>query len=179
MQTTPIDWHIAIAPSEKKQQKHILQPLSPQELSKLAQWLNVEQVRDLEANFSLTRKNSSQAILKGTITALIDQLCIRSLMPTEEKIQIEILYHLTKEEEALEHEKEIPEDDIEYWDGKNLDLGKIVSEELLLHIPPYPKITDEPLAGIEQIETSAYVTKKPQSNPFEVLKKLQYKSKNK
>lgn len=166
MQTSPIDWHISIAPSEKQQQEHILQPLNSQKLKEVASWLNVKKVANLEAKFLIMRKNSSQATLKGYITALVSQLCIRSLEPIDEEIQIEIFYHLIKEEKTIDSEKEIPEDDLEYWDGKNLDLGKILSEELLLHINPYPKKIDTSLDDIEQIDTSASITKKTKKQSF-------------
>ncbi len=180
MQTIPIDWHISVAPSEKNKKEYILEPMSLQEYTQLANWLNIEQISNLEASFFITRKNSFKAILKGNITALVQQLCIRSLEPIEEKLHIELFYHLTKEAETFDNEAEISEEDVEYWDGKNLDLGKIISEELLLHINPYPKKTDAILkTPLEQVDTSAYITKKPQNNPFEVLKKLKYGGKDK
>lgn len=173
MENNPIDWQITIAPSEKKLKRLALEPQSPEALKNIAEWLNIEAITKLDAQLELMRKNAHQATLSGKIKANITQLCVLSLEPIHKKIHVDLHCHFTTEEENLTPESEIPEEDTESWDGKNLDLGRIILEELLLHIDLYPKKDNVILDNVDHVETSMHVVKKPSSNPFEVLKKLQ------
>lgn len=170
----PIDWKIAVAPNEKRKLSFEYKIKSENELKEIAHWLQIQDVISLNCTMTLERHNTKKISLNIELKAEIIQNCVRSLEDIHENVSFSVdhIFDQNFDEADLKEEEEISFENISYWDGKNLDLGSLMLEELLLHMNPYPKKDEAPIENIEQIETSSQVSENPKRNPFEVLKKL-------
>jgi uncharacterized metal-binding protein YceD (DUF177 family) len=138
----------------------------------LADLLGVVAIERLEGEFRLDMVSGSAVHLRGRIEADVVQTCVVSLEPVQQHIEEPVSVTLLPAETAngrpdssvLVDPMDEEDRDI-YCDGR-IDLGVIVSEQLALHLDPYPRapgVTFE-TAGDDEADI--------QDSPFAVLERL-------
>lgn len=132
--------------------------------------LACEQIR---FSYRLTRAADDGYRMKGRLLADVAQACVITLAPVHETIDIEIKVEFRPSDElatAAGGSVDL-EDDTEYEpiEGKRLDVGRVVFEELAANLNPYPRRRGAEFVAPDQevTDTSASVP-----NPFAVLEKL-------
>lgn len=145
----------------------------PEELQKLAQWLDVQSVQMFEGKVTLTKLAAHRYRYDAALTCDLTQSSVVSLEPVrtriEERFSRELhVHHRARyakvpemEAPAMDGEDDVPEE----LDSPHYDLAAPLLEELSLALDPYPRAPGEifePPNGLAA-ETES---------PFAVLKKL-------
>lgn len=123
--------------------------------------------------YRLTRAADDGYRLKGRLQVELEQACVITLAAVHETIDIEIKVEFRPAEElaAVGGGAVDLEDDTEYEpiEGKRLDIGRVVFEELAANLNPYPR-----RRGAEFVPPAEAAAAKSEaaSNPFAVLEKL-------
>jgi uncharacterized metal-binding protein YceD (DUF177 family) len=163
-----------------RQKKFDLRP-DPTELSAIADFLKVLNVRDLRFKGFIEMEGDEGWRASGRLTGKVDQACVVTLTPVPQEIDEEVT-RLYLPNELLESSDEIeldPEEDDE-TDGfdETIDVGELMLEALALALDPYPR------AEGAEMDTSAFAPPgtKPLSDedvkPFAKLAALREKMGN-
>lgn len=179
-QKLPINWHINLPPNDKQPKTFSLE-VEQNQYSKIAEWLNIVAINKLSAKVTIQRINTKKATITGNIKTNLVQSCIISLEDVHEKLDIIFERHLTDEitlpNSVNEEDWENLDDEQELWDGKNINLGEVVLEEILINKNPYPRKKGISFDESKSVETT-YNIKEDEvksDNPFAVLKDLKLK----
>jgi uncharacterized metal-binding protein YceD (DUF177 family) len=147
----------------------------PDELAKVAAYLELESIQSLKAEVELSRWRDKGVMLTGHFVAEVTQSCVVTLEPVDAHVEgdFERRYlpnaELTGGETAT-HEIHVDPDGEDPAEtlGREIDLGEILVEELSLALDPYPR-----KPGVEFTPEQDKVAKP--DNPFAVLAKLKGK----
>jgi len=146
---------------------------SARECEALARRLDLPSVRSLRADVTVEAKpDLGLLVIEGQFQAVVEQVCVVTLMPFEEKIAETFKQHYRlgaaedDEEEGDQLSPEAPEPLPE--DG--LDLGEEVTQQLSLALNPYPRSP-----GAELPEGAS----EPKASPFAALSSLRRPTRSK
>ncbi len=148
---------------------------SPEELRKIADYLELVSLKCLKAEVDLSRWRGRGVLVDGRFTAEVTQSCVVTLEPVDARVEgrFERRYlpnaELKGEEAATDeiHVDPDGEDPAEVL-CREIDLGEALVEELSLALDPYPR-----KPGVEFAPEQDMVVKP--DNPFAVLAKLKGK----
>jgi uncharacterized metal-binding protein YceD (DUF177 family) len=148
---------------------------SPNNLAKIAEYLELVSLQALTADVQLSRWRAKGVKVTGHFAADVTQSCVVTLEPVQAHIEGDFERHFLPGVEVNPSEGKIPEIhvDAESEDppeplGREIDVGEIIVEELSLALDPYPR-----KPGVEFAAEQETVVK-PDS-PFAVLAKLRGK----
>lgn len=145
----------------------------PDDLERLARWLDVGAVKSFSADVTLRRLSQTRFSYAAELTAEVVQSCVVTLEPIESRIarHIERELHLTDRipkttgvQSLTPGDEEAPEE----IDSPRYDLCVPLLEELVLAIDPYPRKEGAAFAAPEDAASA------PES-PFAALKDLEIK----
>lgn len=150
--------------------------------------LRAEIARDLELSglTKLTFSGELQAagrsgwVLNARLGASVVQPCVVSLEPVKTRIDQEVLRHFMAELPEQDHrsETEIPDDvSIELLPDA-IDVGNVMVEALLLHLPMFPRALDIEPINITVTEPGVKPMTREDMRPFSGLKSLRDKLEN-
>jgi len=150
--------------------------LGPDELAKLAQWVDVIGVNTFEGRVSLTRLSSTRFNYAAELKAEIVQACTVTLEPVLASISLDFtreLHLVPQVKKMIDYSGELSvaagEDDMpEEIDSTRFDLAAPLLEEFSLAIDPYPRA---PGVAFDAPEAA----KDDRENPFAILGKLKEK----
>jgi len=138
----------------------------------LADLLGVSEIERLEGEFQLDLVSGGAVHLRGRIEADVVQACVVSLAPVHQHIQEPISMTLLPagtadgRRDATVLVDPVDEEDRDTYSNGRIDLGVILSEQLALHLDPYPRtpgVTFE-VAGNDETDE--------RDSPFAVLERL-------
>ena len=149
------------------------QPKKNQLAKLLAEQLNVLNFEGLKFSGSIKQVNSSRWELSGILTFKVTQECVVTLKPVVSLIKTNIK-RIYLDESALK-KMEIEDSNAigaEYEKLEDIiNLLNIVSEELCLNTPEYPKIKNIDKERQKNI-VSSHKKEQEKNNPFDILKSL-------
>ncbi len=172
----------------KKNGSHLKLEATSEECASLASRYSIPKIKAVLADCRLTKraqKETGDYLLEVALNAQVVQTCVLSLEQVDEKIEerFSIVFKTDEEgdDDALdlqEVEFELDDDDIEYIEDYEVDLGGYVSEYLSLFINPYPKKADADAGnlGHKVLTEDEIDAKTKRENPFNVLKDLKHKT---
>ena len=119
-------------------------------------------------------------LVSGQIAADVQQSCVVTLNPIPAKVteDVEIIFARASEDTA----DIIDPKEVEPLESETLDLGEMVSAEMLLALDPYPRdLHIDPAAlklgpDVSLINEEEMSSTEKRANPFEILAELQPKS---
>ncbi len=127
-------------------------------------------------------KQSNKLYITGKIELQLIQKCVRTLkeLNIDKNINIKREYLLEKDYDEHFCSQEMSwneeSDNLDVWNGRDIDIAELIIEELDLNIDKYPKSDNTDIKGVRQVDTYFLDEEKNQTkrtnNPFEVLKKL-------
>ncbi len=138
----------------------------------LADLLGVEAIERLNGEFQLDMVSGSAVHLRGRIEADVVQTCVVSLEPVQQHIEETVSVTLLPAEtddgrpEAFALVDPMDEEDKDTFSDGRIDLGVIVSEQLALHLDPYPRAP-----GVE-FEAAGSEETTERDSPFAALERL-------
>lgn len=111
------------------------------EYKNLIDRLDVIDLKDMKAEVTVS-KDGKYVDVRGKVSAVVTQSCIITLEPVETKV--EEIFETVLEEGAPKKPKkneevEMPEEVQEYFEGHKIDIGEIVTQQLVLALPVYPR----------------------------------------
>ena len=150
--------------------------LGPDELAKLAQWVDVMGVNRFEGRISLTRLSSTRFNYTAHLEADIVQACTVTLEPVSASLSLDFVRELLlvpQVKKTFDFSGELSpsagDDDVpEEIDSTRFDLAAPLLEEFSLAIDPYPRAP-----GVA-FDVPGKAEDRPE-NPFAVLGKLKEK----
>mgnify|MGYP001569292237 CR=1 FL=1 len=159
---------------------------SSEECHLLAKRFSIIEVVSLKASCVLNRRKQKEAgdfLLRVNMEAEIVQSCVMTLNNVHESIHenFSIIFQISaikcdENDESKEVFFNIDDEDIEYIEDKEIDLGEYVAEYLSLYMNAYPRQSD--VKGKElgyKILTEDDVSDEPKKeNPFAVLEELKH-----
>jgi len=119
----------------------------PEEMAKIAAYLELEALQSLDAEVELSRWRGRGAVLAGRFAAKVTQTCVVTLEPVEAQVEGRFERRYLPEAElaagaaTTTHEIHVNpdgEDPAEVL-GREIDLGEVLVEELSLALDPYPR----------------------------------------
>ncbi|MXV35457.1 MULTISPECIES: DUF177 domain-containing protein [unclassified Saccharibacter] len=142
-------------------------------------------LEQLDGQFSLSRGEGKHIRAEGEIRAKATQACVITGEPVDEEVQERFsLRFLPQEEmpsdEDIDIEALLAEeaDDVPY-DGRAVDLGEALAEQLALCLDPYPRREGSGLESFVEVTPEEgeeeVIAKEEKPNPFSVLEKLKEK----
>lgn len=120
----------------------------PQERRALEKRLGLVAIESLTAVLKIAREEGSGlVVVRGTVTAQIEQSCIVSFLPVRSSLAFAVERWYGDSASAMDQDEividpEAPDEPDPIQDGV-IDLGELVSEELALEINPYPRASEE------------------------------------
>lgn len=146
---------------------------APDELQRLARWLDVVAVKRCEAAVSLSRQSQSRFSYEAELLADIVQNCVVTLEPLESRVERVIgrTLHFTDRLQRSSGVLSISpgeEEGPEEIESLRYDLAVPLLEELSLSIDPYPRKQGAEFALKDQPDAAA-------ESPFAALKGLKIK----
>ncbi len=138
----------------------------------LAKVLSIEAIEGLAGDFFLEMISSSSVHLRGRLEADLVQTCVVSLEPVQQHVDELVTMTLlpTETSDGRPHTSTLidpmDEDDRDTYSRGRIDLGMIVSEQLALHLDPYPRAP-----GVE-FETAGNAGTEERDSPFAALERL-------
>ncbi|MGE0766669.1 MAG: DUF177 domain-containing protein [Hyphomicrobiaceae bacterium] len=143
---TPLDWTHAVrdVPGDGLP---VERTATVDELQRLADALRVVSVDQLAARYRLTPRPGGRLALSGVIDARVTQECVVTLDPVASSISIPLDVIFTSQASTSDPAIEGSLDDLESPDEEPIengavDVGRIVLEELLSGIDPYPRLPE-------------------------------------
>jgi uncharacterized metal-binding protein YceD (DUF177 family) len=143
------------------------------ERAALAQALRILSCDLLTAKYRVRRLAGDAYGVRGKFTADVVQACIVTLAPVLETVSVAFAVEFhpsdtakTAAEGAVDLDDEV---EIEPFDGKTLAIGRVIFEELVAALNPYPRRPGAEYAAPATAERAAADAK---ANPFAVLAKL-------
>jgi uncharacterized metal-binding protein YceD (DUF177 family) len=144
----------------------------PEEMARIATFLDVLAVHDLRADFRISRWRGRGLKLEGHLAARVVQACVVTLEPVENVMDVsferrylpaDMLDHEDGGDDIfVDPEGEDPPEPL----GHEIDLGEAVVEEMALNLEPYPRKPGIVFAEQPEAATPAA------PNPFAALAKL-------
>lgn len=137
----------------------------PSALDKVAQRLEAEAVRSVEAAFEISR-SGPVILVEGHVKAELVRTCVSSLEPMDESIDDDFSFELEQVDELPDLAGEV-EIDIEAPDpitGDTIDLAEQAIQQVSLAMEPFPR-----KEGAEPVKDEA---EQPSLSPFAALKSL-------
>lgn len=157
---------------------------SKEECLLLAERFSIIEVISLKANCFLNRRKQKETgdyLLRVKMDAEIIQSCVVTLNNVYESINEEFSIIFQKKSPRSDNNNEsqevvfnIDDDDIEYIENNDVDLGGYVAEYLSLNMNTYPRQNDikSQELGYKILREDEVVEKSEKKNPFAVLKEL-------
>lgn len=111
----------------------------------LARAAGLRELRRLQASFDVTRQSADTVHISGEVIATVGQNCVVTLEPLESELEerIDLMFSVRAENAASPHGKATvvleQAEEPEILSGREIDLGAIATEFLLLGIEPYPR----------------------------------------
>ena len=127
-----------------------------EERSALSERLQIVRIDRLEATVRAAVEGPRYYHIQGELTAQIVQACIRTLEPIAQTVETSIDFRLTTDpscapQEGLEMEFGV-EDDLEFVNSNQVDLGELVTQQLSISLDPYPRSDGSEIRSIEGVE---------------------------
>ena len=177
----PFSRRIKISDLHPKRSNRFSIKLNDLEKSNLSKFLNVTQIHSFQCTINLQPSQPGWLIL-GKINLVASQLCVITLEKVRTKLQISLKRYLIPDSKKRLNESVLLDLDLVDSDplNKSVELGDIISEEIILVIPQYPRKKG---AGFQKDTIFAENDEKP--NPFQKLSELKnhmegiYPNKNK
>jgi uncharacterized metal-binding protein YceD (DUF177 family) len=142
------------------------------ERAAVAERLDLVGLDRLEATVTFAR-DGEEIRAVGRISARVTQACVATGEPVVEEVdeEVNLLFRLEPKGEPDE-EIELSEEDLDviFHDGREIDLGGALADELSLALNPYPRS-----AGAEDALREAGVLSEEQAGPFAALAALKGK----
>lgn len=167
---TPLDWTHAIRdiPGEGLA---VERTATPDEADRLARALEIVSVDKLLARYRLVPRPGGRLRLTGTIEAEVTQECVVTLDPVASKVSLPLDVVFTPEAESAETTAESALEDLDKPDEEPIengvvDVGRIVLEEMMSGLDPYPRRPD---ASFDWTDASADAVA---GKPFAALARL-------
>lgn len=113
-----------------------------EERAALAHRLGVEAVNDLVAEVTLKPRAKAQVVVRGTLRATLERLCVITLEPLQEAIDERFAaVFMPAERLAAGAELSLDADgeDEEPYEGQGFDLGEYLAQTLALALDPWPR----------------------------------------
>ena len=177
----PFSRRIKISDLHPKRSNRFSIKLNDLEKSNLSKFLNVTQIHSFQCTINLQPSQPGWLIL-GKINLVASQLCVITLEKVRTKLQISLKRYLIPDSKKRLNESVLLDLDLVDSDplNKSVELADIISEEIILVIPQYPRKKG---AGFQKDTIFAENDEKP--NPFQKLSELKnhmegiYPNKNK
>lgn len=151
--------------------------------------LNIDGFTKLEKRFSFEemvchaelKKDMDNVFLHGNFRVPLKANCDFCLSPTTLEIEEEFELKLVPEHSEMipEGDLEIPSDgvDTDYYQGQEIDLGKVFEDQLVLELPLSIRCSETckgvcSSCGVNLNETSCKCDEEAKDNPFSILKDL-------
>lgn len=143
---TPLDWAHAVRdiPSDGLTAERIA---TPDEAARLAEALDIVSVDTLRARYKLVLRAGGRVALTGTIEAHVTQECVVTLDPVASTVSLPLDVVFTPHVSTADTMSEATLEDLdnpaeEPIENGVVDVGRIVIEELMSGIDPYPRRPD-------------------------------------
>ena len=164
----PFSRRIKISDLHPKRSNRFSIKLNDLEKSNLSKFLNVTQIHSFQCTINLQPSQPGWLIL-GKINLVASQLCVITLEKVRTKLQISLKRYLIPDSKKRLNESVLLDLDLVDSDplNKSVELGDIISEEIILVIPQYPRKKG---AGFQKDTIFAENDEKP--NPFQKLSEL-------
>jgi uncharacterized metal-binding protein YceD (DUF177 family) len=146
---------------------------TPEELSSVAQILNILAVSTLSARYRIVSIAGGAYRLSGSIGADVEQACVVSLEPVKGKVNAAFEVEFWPDVSSEESEEEasiLGGSDVELLEHGTIPVGRIVFETLSASLDPYPR-----REGAEFRWQDPKADEPAASNPFAALAKLKDK----
>jgi len=166
---TPLDWTHAVrdVPSDGVA---IERTATPEESARLAEALDIVSLEKLVAKYRLTPRSGRRLALTGSIEARVTQECVVTLEPLTSALSLPLDVVFVPRTDGAEITGGSLEDldapDEEPIDNGVVDVGRIVVEELLSGLDPYPRSPDAHFDWTDAQGDAA------DDNPFAALARL-------
>lgn len=168
---TPLEWIHAVrdVPSEGLP---VERPVTEEEARRLAEALEIVSVDKLVARYKLVPRPGGRLALTGTINAKVTQACVVTLEPVSSALSLPLDVVFTSKapdgdlaagEGSLD---DLDTPDEEPIENGTVDVGRIVLEELMSGIDPYPRSPDANFDWAEDTNASRA------DHPFAALARL-------
>ncbi len=138
----------------------------------LAKVLGIEVIERLAGEFLLEMLSGSSVHLRGRLEADLVQTCVVSLEPVKQQVD-ELVAMTLLPTETADGRMHTPtlidpmdEDDRDTYSSGRIDLGMIVSEQLALHLDPYPRAP-----GVK-FDAAGNTDAEERDSPFAALERL-------
>jgi uncharacterized metal-binding protein YceD (DUF177 family) len=167
---TPLDWTHVVRdiPADGLP---VERAASPEEMARLAEALDILSVDKLVVRYRLMSRAGGRIALTGTIAAHITQECVVTLDPVAATLSLPLdavytpqISHTESAAEGTLEDLEKPEE--EPIENGKVDVGRVVLEELMSGIDPYPRRPD---ANFDWPDDAAEAAG---NNPFAALERL-------
>ena len=138
----------------------------------LAKVLGIEVIERLAGEFFLEMISGSSVHLRGRLEADLAQTCVVSLEPVQQHVDELVAMTLlpTETSDGRTHAPTLidpmDEDDRDTYSSGRIDLGMIVSEQLALHLDPYPRAP-----GVK-FDAAGNTEAEERDSPFAALERL-------
>ena len=144
---------------------------TPEECQTLAKELEIPSIESLEVRYGVVPRSGGRLALEGTITARVTQECVVSLDPVSATVRadLDIVYSPEPADEGGEIEgspDDLDKPDEEPIEHGMIDVGRVVMEELLAGLDPYPRRDDAKFDWTDEKGEAAG------EHPFAALAKL-------
>ncbi|MGI9373273.1 MAG: YceD family protein [Hyphomicrobiales bacterium] len=152
-----------------------------EEREALAERYNIIAVKELFAQMRAEPWKGRGVHVSGTFNALVEQACIVSLDPLEEKISGDFSVYFqpdTMKDDVVDGEIVLdPEsaDELDMLQGDELDVGEVIAEQVAVALNPYPRKPGVDVSLYAPATGAGEKDEKP--NPFAVLEQLKAKQK--
>ena len=125
-----------------------------EETDALAAAIEVPSVQSLAATYRLAPVAGGRFTLKGQIEATVTQACVVTLDPVTSQVSLPLNVIFTSRAQGPHGDSEGSLDDLEQPDEEPIehgviDVGRVVVEELLSNLDPYPRSADAQLERTE------------------------------
>ncbi len=118
--------------------KYIYIEASKTDACDLANLFGVIELGDIKANVDIKR-NKNTLTVKGSISCYVIQECVISLEPVKNNIEENFEVHFDLNEKIYTDDNILSPNIIEQLKGDKLNIGKIITEQISLAIPDFPK----------------------------------------
>lgn len=145
---------------------------SPEELTALQKRYGLDALDEVRGELKISALEAGAMKVTGKIFARLSQTCVVTLEPVDEVIGefISIAYLPEGAEDPEEEEVDpLSDEEYEFFDGKSVDLGELVAQQIAAAINPYPRKDGAELGKVASMGDSEPVVRE---NSFAVLGKL-------
>jgi uncharacterized metal-binding protein YceD (DUF177 family) len=142
-----------------------------EEAKTLASELEIEAIDKLTVTYRIMPALKARLAMKGILQATVTQNCVVTLEPVISKVSVPLDIVFSSDKIAALPEDEIGLDDLDRPDEEpiengQIDIGRIVVEELMSGLDPYPRREDANFDWTDEKAAAAA------TNPFAALSRL-------